>query len=642
MCGLAGFLDPRSGADDLDVLGAMNASIIHRGPDDSGTWYDPATGFALGHRRLSIVDLSSAGRQPMESLSGRFVLAFNGEIYNFKELASQLCVPQTGQHALKSSTDTEVILRAIEEWGIEESARRFVGMFALAIWDRQQRALHLVRDRLGVKPLYFHLGPKGLTFASELKALSPRIRGTVSIDERSLSAFFSTGAVESPRSIYREVKQVPPGKIVSIRTVGERLTIREAAYWSLAEVVRQSRLVSGSSHPDEAIERLDHLLRQSVSQRLVADVPVGAFLSGGVDSSIVCAIAQAISSRPIKTFSVSYSESEYDEGGDARSIAECLGTDHYDFRFGPKEASEFVSDIPSIWDEPFADSSQLPMLFVSKHARSQVSVTMSGDGGDELFGGYNRHVVASKLARALRLPKLFRTIVGSGIHAASTRPIISNPNSIVWRIAGSVRHPTVKSLKLARIASANSFEDAYWRLRRNADAAFVTIPNFSESLETIEDLEPAELMMYWDTTSYLPSDIFPKVDRATMRWSLEGREPLLDHRLLEFAWQLPLNLKIRGGKGKWILRRLLEQYVPPSLFERPKAGFGVPVGRWIRNELREWAEDLLSPRSLADAGIYDMAAIRRAWSLHLSGDQDCTHELWATLMFEQWRKNPPC
>lgn len=610
-------------------------SLAHRGPDDEGAWQDADAGIGLAHSRLSILDLSVRGRQPMQSANGRYVVAYNGEVYNYEALRERLndrasCVRWHGH------SDTEVLLAAIEAWGLEETLRRCIGMFAFALWDRQERALYLARDRLGEKPLYCGWQGQGedrvFLFGSELKALRahPAFEGV--IDRSALADFMRFCYVPGPRSIYRGIFKLPPGTWLKVAP-----DATPVPYWSLLEQAQQGQSQPFTGTDAEAVDALEGVLAQSISGQRLADVPLGAFLSGGIDSSTVVALMQAQSAQPVRTFTIGFAREQYNEADQARAVARHLGTEHTEWVVTPEEARAVIPRLPWLYDEPFADSSQIPTHIVSELARRQVTVSLSGDGGDELFGGYNRH---AWVQRILRVPLPLRRLATGALTALSPEQW----DRIYARLpkALALRGPGDKAHKLASVLAERDALGVYRRLVSTWPDPHTLVIGAEPLgsglppgwLETLGD--DAHRMMAADTLTYLPDDILCKVDRAAMGVSLETRVPFLDHRVVEFAWSLPLRMKIRDGEGKWILRRLLARYVPPALTDRPKMGFGIPLDEWLRGPLRDWAEDLLDERQLREGGYLQPAPVRAAWKAHLSGRRNLVAQLWAVLMFQAW------
>ncbi len=640
MCGIAGIFRTPGASPGLhvDAVGAMLSAIVHRGPDGEGTWIDREAGIALGHRRLAIVDLSEGGRQPMHSEDGELVVTFNGEIYNFLELRREL--EATG-HRFRSTSDTEVLIRAVEAWGLQAALRRFCGMFAFALWDRRARVLHLARDRMGKKPLHVACLPGAVAFASELKALRTVPGFAPAIDRQAVAGFLARGVVAGDACIYEQVFKLPPGSSLSLSAAdiargSDAATLSAACrrWWSLAEVAERGRADLLGAGDDELVSALDGVLRQVVGERMVADVPLGAFLSGGIDSATVVALMQAQSAQPVRTFTIAFDEAGYDESAGASRVARHLGTDHTQFRLSPDEAMRTIPELPRIWDEPFADESQIPTLLVSRLARREVTVALTGDGGDECFGGYHRHFIVSRLAGLLAAPEMARRAVAALVLSLAGR----GPRRIAAALPlpGRVRR-LVEGDSLVRLGRLlEGGEDGlYERLVRLSD---IPLSQVREQAGTARaDLDGiVSRMIHRDMAGYLPDDILVKLDRATMAVSLEGRCPLLDHRVVEFAWRLPNRAKVRGGRGKWILREVLARYVPRNIFEGPKRGFDVPVGAWLRGPLRGWAEDLLTPDMLARHDLLDIAGVRRCWSDHLAGRSDHSRALWAVLMLQAW------
>ena len=650
MCGLTGFVDLRRGrtADELTAtVRRMCNTIVHRGPDDSGEWVDPESGTALGFRRLSIIDLSPAGHQPMTSSTGRFVITFNGEIYNFEAIRAEL------DHAglspkYRGHSDTEVMLAAFEAWGVAESVKRFIGMFAIALWDRQARELHLIRDRLGVKPMYCGWAGKTFVYGSELKTLRAHPDFAGEIDRGALALFMRHAYVPAPHTIYKGIRKLTPGTILTLRSSERGVEEILTTYWSAREVAERGVRNTFRGTDQEAIEELDTLLRDAVGLRMIADVPLGVFLSGGIDSSAVVALMQAQSNRPVRSFSIGFHEEQYNEAQHASAVARHLGTDHTELYVTPADALEIVPRLATMYDEPFADSSQIPTHLVSAMARKHVTVSLSGDGGDELFGGYNRYFVGRDMWKKVGwMPAPIRASIARVITTLSAQSWDDLGRRFQTLIPGMLRQRTGdKMLKVAEIMNVDTPDAmyrglvSYWKEPSSlviGSAEADSILTDSGRWATLDDF--TDRMMYLDMVSYLPDDILTKVDRASMATSLEAREPLLDHRVVEFAWRLPLGMKIRNGEGKWILRQVLYRYVPKELLERPKMGFGIPIDSWLRGPLRSWADELLNESRLRQEGYLDAAPIRDKWDEHQSGERNWQYYLWNILIFQQWLEN---
>ncbi len=642
MCGFAGFwTQNNSGIAPVDTLKRMNQAIAHRGPDDTGEWFDPESGVALGFRRLSILDLSPAGHQPMTSASGRYVMTFNGEIYNFAELRGDL--ESTGV-VFRGHSDTEVLLAAMECWGIVATIQRAAGMFAIVVWDREERALHLIRDRLGEKPLYYGVLGGVLLFGSELKALQQHHAWNTTIDRQSVALFLRHNYVPAPYSIYKNVAKVVPGTIVTFRGSPTETSV-VSAYWSPLEMVHRCVADPLIGSDEEVLGALDSRLRQTIRDEMVADVPLGAFLSGGVDSSLLVALMQAQSDKPIKTFTIGFHETGYNEATHAKAVASHLGTDHTELYVSPAEAMSVIPRMPSIYDEPFADSSQIPTFLVAQLARQSVTVSLSGEGGDELFAGYNRYFWGERLWNRLStIPQPLRAGLGGMLRSVTPDrwDSIANTLSSVIPKRYQVVNPGHKIHKTASFVGVTTPDDMYRRLMTHwPDPAAIagvaepltqlTTPSAWPTFDNV-----VQRMMYFDLVTELPDDILVKVDRATMAVSLESRAPFLDHRVAEFAWRIPMHQKIRDGQGKWILRQLLYKYVPQSLIDRPKMGFGVPIDSWLRGPLRGWAESLIEPSRLKREGYLESAEISKIWNQHQSGQHNHSHLLWGVLMFQAW------
>ncbi len=645
MCGIAGILlDPSAtGPRRVAAVAAMTATLHHRGPDSSGIWMDREAGIALGHRRLAIVDLSEAGHQPMLSHGGDLIVTYNGEIYDFAGLRREL--EASGQR-FRGHSDTEVMLAAFEHSGIEATLQRSAGMFAFGLWSRRDRILHLGRDSLGKKPLYVALFEGALLFASELKAFRAFPGFQARVDREALTQFLRHGWVPDDHCIYEGVFKLPPGTTLSVRAdelasmSAEQLRARARPWWDLATVARAGQADQLASTAPELETALDELLRLAVRERMVADVPLGAFLSGGIDSSAVVALMQAQSSRAVRTFTIGFGDARYDEAAEAARVAQHLGTEHTELRLSAADARAVIPELPRIWDEPFADESQIPTLLVSQLARQHVTVALSGDGGDECFGGYARHVMAARAAPLFGVPAGVRRAAGGALRLLSPDAWDSVFRAVRLPAAARRGLDGEQIQKLARVLDAADERDLYERLTTlgRRSLALETLSVGGRSAPPLSDA--AAGFMYRDMAGYLPGDILVKLDRASMAVSLEARCPLLDRRVVEFAWRLPTAVKIREGKGKWLLRRVLGRYLPEELFERPKHGFNVPVGAWLRGPLREWAEDLLAEPRLRREGLLDPARVQARWREHLSGRRDHSCELWAVLMLQAWLDSP--
>lgn len=652
MCGVAGWVDGKGRTDRYgleSIATGMADTLSHRGPDDCGVWADAEVGVALAHRRLSILDLSPAGHQPMLSPAGQFVISYNGEIYNCEEIRRQLRRANP-KLEFRGHSDTEVMLAAFEEWGIEPSLGRMNGMFAFALWDRYERTLWLARDRFGEKPLYYGTSAgEAFLFGSELKALRAHPAFEAEIDRDALARYLQFNCVPAPHSIYRGIHKLLPGTMLRYKN-GEIAVNR---FWSVRACVENSASQPFEGAETEAIEELDRLLSHAVGLRMNADVPVGAFLSGGIDSSLIVALMQEQSARPIRTFTIGFREAAYDEATEARAVARHLGTEHTELYVGPAEAIGLVSRLHDVYDEPFADSSQLPTLLISQLTRQHVTVSLSGDGGDEVFGGYNRYTWGNRLWRALQFaPPGLRRFIAAAITRleprhweavfSRLRPIL--PASLRDRIPGYRMHQLASLLSSASRHDMYSKMASHWlpseQVVRDAAATGYGSGGDQEWL-MLPDLLPdfALQAMYLDTVTYLPNDILAKLDRATMAFGLESRVPYLDHRVVEFAWRLPLRMKVRSNRGKWILRQLLQRYLPPRLTERSKMGFGVPLGSWLRTSMRDWAEALLDRKRIQEEGFLDAAIVREKWEAHLEGRGIWQYHLWDILMFQSWLEN---
>jgi asparagine synthase (glutamine-hydrolysing) len=621
----------------------MATAIEHRGPDEGDVWVDADGGVGFGHRRLSVIGLGPVGHQPMVSGSGRFVLNYNGEIYNYLSVGKRL---ESAGATLRGGSDTEVLLGAIETWGLDEALDAVEGMFALALWDRHRRELHLVRDRLGEKPLYYGWVGRHFAFASELKALRRLPAFVPELDRGAAALFLRHNCVPAPRTIYRGIAKLEPGEVV---TVGpdERCgkEPRRRSYWSARDAVESARQHLLADDPAALADRVETVLGDAVEARMVADVPVGAFLSGGVDSSLVVALMQQASSRPVRTFTIGFAEAAFDESVDASAVAAHLGTDHTVLRVGEAEALAVIPSLAEIWDEPFGDCSQIPTLLVSRLARSQVTVSLSGDGGDELFAGYNRHAWLERLqAGAALVPAGARRWVGASMARVPPAAVERTARlSAALPRRWQLRNPADKFAKVARVLASDGAEEAYLALVSHWDepGSVVRGAQDAQSLASRPELWPVlggvtEQVLWLDLVGYLPDDILTKLDRAAMACSLETRVPFLDRQVLDLAWRLPMSAKLHGGVTKKVLRTVLHRHVPAALVDRPKMGFGVPIGAWLRGPLRPWAEELLGRDRLVDQGVLDPDPVRLAWTTHQSGRRDLGYALWDVLMLEAW------
>lgn len=647
MCGLIGFLGSFAGfGSDESLLRSMADTLIHRGPDDGGAWVDEAAGVGLAHRRLSILDLSPAGHQPMLSAIGRYVIAFNGEIYNHLDIRKEL---EILGHApsWRGHSDTETLLAGIEAFGIESTLKKSIGMFAIALWDRKLRTLTLARDRIGEKPLYYGWQGEGcdrvFLFGSELKALKAHPAFTSEIDRGALCLLMRHNYIPAPYSIYQGIAKLEPGCMLSVSLAQPEANIWK--YWDAIQVARAGVAHPFAGTPDEAVDALEVLAKDAVRQQMMADVPLGAFLSGGIDSSTVVALMQAQSSRPVKTFTIGFDNQGYNEAEQAKAVARHLGTEHTELYVTPEQAMEVIPRLPGLYCEPFADSSQIPTLLVSQLAKQHVTVSLSGDAGDELFCGYNRYQLTASLWNKLSyIPSPLRAVAAKGVTslspAAWDRLAHFIPGSGRLRLVGDKLH------KGAGVMSSRTVEELYLgmvSLQRNPSDWVIggqePATHLTGLRPELEGLNAVEQMMVLDLISYLPDDILVKVDRAAMGLSLEGRVPFLDHRVVEFAWSLPLSYKLRDGQTKWPLRQVLYRHVPRELIDRPKMGFGVPLHDWLRGPLRDWAESLLDEDRLQREGYFHPAPIRQMWAEHLSCSRNWANNLWGVLMFQAWQES---
>ncbi|MBT8763041.1 asparagine synthase (glutamine-hydrolyzing) [Desulfohalobiaceae bacterium Ax17] len=647
MCGIAGFIDFACSQNRFSLestVRRMADTLTHRGPDAGGVWVDEQRSVALGHRRLAIIDLLPSGNQPMLSPGGRYIIVFNGEIYNFQQLRQELA----GRNIeWRGNSDTEVMLAAFEVLGVERAIKKFIGMFAFALWDRQKRCLYLVRDRLGIKPLYYGWAGKTFLFASELKALRAYPGWSAEINRNALSLFLRHNYIPTPYSIYEGVFKLQPGTILTISFDSIPGSLPEPdVYWSAKEVTEEGVRKQFALSEEDLVEQLDLLLKDAIGLRMIADVPLGAFLSGGIDSSTVVALMQTQSHKPVKTFTIGFEEEGFNEAVQAKAVADYLKTDHTELYVTPNQAMAVIPKLPTLYDEPFADSSQIPTYLVSELTRQHVTVSLSGDGGDELFGGYNRYFWGRSIWQKIGwVPGGLRNLLSGGLTLLSPQAWDNLFMKLEPILPGKVgqRFPGDKLHKLAEILAVENPEAMYRGLVSHWKKPATIVSGAVEPLTVLTDSKRwANLpdftlrMMFLDLVSYLPDDILVKVDRASMGVSLEARVPFLDHRVVEFAWRVPLSLKVKNGQGKWILRRVLYKYLPKELVERPKMGFGVPLADWLRGPLRDWAESLLNEARLKQEGFFNPAPIRQKWHEHLSGKRNWQYYLWDILMFQAW------
>ncbi len=647
MCGITGFINLAMRGDRDGLLGLstrMGDTLAHRGPDGSGAFAAPEIGLGLAHRRLAIIDLTDSGAQPMHSRDGRFVLVQNGEIYNFLELRRKLEALGGPFLPWRGDSDTEVMLGAFQTWGIEEALSQFTGMFAFALWDRDERVLHLARDRMGEKPLYYGRAGNGLVFGSELKALRAYPDLQAELDMEALSLFLRFQYVPEPRSIYKDIFKLSPGHLLTIRA-DEPTAFSPKPYWALRDSVNRALADPFGGSEADAADQLETMLRGVIKNQMLSDVPLGALLSGGVDSSLITALMQAESDRPVKSFTIGFSDKAYDESADARKVAEHLGTEHTELFVTPDDVLGLVERLPTLYDEPFADASQLPTFLVAELTRQHVTVCLTGDGGDETFAGYNRHFWAPAIWEKMKgVPSGLRGMAAGAAHAISPKgydTIFKTVGGLLPK-AARVRTPGNKVHKLADVLTAGSREQLYKQL-------VSTWQNPSDLLATVEPQTAVDMpdtwphiedytrwMQYLDTVTYLSGDILHKVDRATMGVSLESRAPFLDHRVIEFAWRLPLPMLLQGKEGKRVLRSILYKHVPRELIDRPKMGFGVPLDTWMRGPLKEWSNDLLSVERINAQGLFNSDEISKQLADHQSGKRDNQYRLWNMLMFQTW------
>ncbi len=652
MCGITGIinLDTFTMESLRKICLQMTNSLRHRGPDDAGAWTDSQGLVALGHRRLSILDLSPEGHQPMLSATGRFVISYNGEVYNYIDIRKRL--EELGQAPIFGGhSDTEVMLAAIEAWGLEKAVQEFNGIFAFAIWDQKESRLSLVRDRVGVKPLYYGWAGKSFVFGSELKSLRQHPHFDNRIDRRVLALYFRHNYIPAPHSIYEKVFKLEPGKILTISSDARRLDklspLQSKTYWSAQKIWRGGALNSWQGDERTAVDSLETILVDAVKSQMISDVPLGAFLSGGIDSSVVTALMQSSSSQPVKTFSIGFHEAGYNEAVFAKNIADYLGTNHTELYVTDEQAQDVIPLLPTIYDEPFADVSQIPTYLVSKLAREHVTVSLSGDGGDELFNGYSRYIAVERLWRLANVqPEILKQLVGILIRQLPVKAldVLAYPLNTIFKALGYHDRKIGNRLKkYAGLFSQSSRMEIYRTYISYSSSSENPVLGgkepttvFSKNIDANNSFDYFQLMALLDILTYLPDDILVKVDRASMAVALEARVPFLDHRIVEFAAVVPTNMKIRAGSGKWIIKEILKKYIPLELTERPKMGFGVPVGEWLRGPLKTWCQDLLNQSEISDECVLDANLIQRLWKQHSSHEWDRSEQLWGILMFRAW------
>ncbi len=637
MCGITGFISPspKPESDLKKQIHKMARAINHRGPDGEGYWQDKDFGVALGHKRLSIVDLSPTGAQPMHSTCGQLVMVYNGEVYNAPELSKDLI--KTGAK-FRGTSDSEVILEGFSQWGIHRTLEKLVGMFAIAIWNKQSKELYLIRDRLGIKPLYWTHTKGELIFASELKALKQHPLCPTTINDNATANYMRKGYIGGSTTIYKNVQKLLPGNILRFKAK-ESPEIKP--FWSLREVVSNATNDQYTGTFDEAKEHLTTILKDAVQKRMLSDVPLGSFLSGGIDSSLVAAIMQSHSSSPVRTFSIGFNESKFNEAPHAAAVAQHLGTDHTEMYVSPSDAFEVIPNLPTIFDEPFSDPSQIPTYLLSKLTREHVTVALSGDGGDELFAGYDRYFTANAFAKLLRQPTILRKLQANLIDSVSmeTANRISKvlPKNMGKHLAGHKLQRISPALHDGKITtlyhSVLSHKQQTAMILRSGTESVDIDPEFPTGFNTKSNIA---LLQYIDTLDYLPNDILTKVDRASMAVSLEARVPLIDHRVVEFSWRLPHKYKVDNGTGKHILKEILYQYVPRELLDRPKMGFSVPIGEWLRGPLQTWAEDLLTTDALNSTEVFNTDYVRNIWQQHQSLQVNWEFHLWDILNLQSW------
>ncbi len=644
MCGIAGFLDEswRKKTNQLEnLVTRMVDTLRHRGPDDQGLWIDQQPGIALGHRRLAIIDISQEGHQPMVSGCGRYVIAFNGEVYNFRALRREL---EIAGFRFRSQSDTEVMLAAISCYGVESAISKFNGMFAFVLWDRRERILYLCRDRLGEKPLYYGFINNSFVFASELKAFVEFPGFNKGINRQALSFYLRYNCIPAPYSIYKNIKKVLPGELLLLEA--ETKTLKTSFYWSAPETAKFSNHSAGwKKSLEETVAEAEELLKDAVKIRMESDVPLGVFLSGGIDSSLVTALMQAQSNSAVKTFTIGFGDQRYNEAEDARKVAEYLGTAHTCFYATAEDALKVIPDLPRVYDEPFSDSSQIPTILVSRMAKQYVTVCLSGDGGDEIFAGYNRYIWLEKIWRKIQpLPYGLRKSLANLFSLCSSDRFETFFEKTKFLLPGhlKLRNSGIKFQKFLEVLAALNVESAYlsltshWKQPENLVLGLAGRKSLGDKSPAVFLKDLKRLMMYYDMTNYLPNDILVKVDRASMSASLESRAVYLDHRLVEFAWKLPVNMLINKTGSKLILRAILKKYLPVNYWQRPKMGFAVPIDSWLRGPLKNWSDDLLSSDYLKKQGFFDHRIVREKWQEHRNGKKNWQFELWDILMFNSW------
>ena len=637
MCGIAGYIGEIKNPS--DCLTKMAQAINHRGPDSNGLWIGQE-GIGLAHTRLSILDLSTAGHQPMHSVSGNYVLIFNGEIYNHEYLRSEL--ESISNRNWLGHSDTETLLASIEEWGIEDTLAKVKGMFAIALWDKKSKNLYLSCDRIGEKPLYYGWVNQQFVFASELKSIKQFPAFKNEIDRNSLAMFLRFNSIPAPYSIYENIYKLEPGQIIKIHSKSKQ--VQKNSFWSIEEVYKNGNMNKFTGTSKEAVDKLEHLLSSAVSSQMQSDVPLGAFLSGGIDSSTIVALMQSFSNSKVNTFTIGFSSKEYDEAKHAAKVAKYLGTDHYDKYVTDSDALNVIPNLPNIYDEPFADSSQIPTFLVSEFAKQKVTVALSGDAGDELFGGYNRYIFSEKTLNTIfKAPSIIKKLISKSIFSISEEKWSSLLSSHLNNRFANIGN---KIYKTADILSSKNVRDLHLKLVSQIYNPSEWLKNANEyksklndDIVRFEELNSIESMMAYDLISYLPTDILTKVDRAAMSVSLETRIPFLDLDVIEFSASLPVEFKIRNGVSKWALREVLYRYVPKDLIERPKMGFGVPLAEWLRGPLKDWAESLLDEKRLQHEGFFNVEFVRDKWLEHLSGNRNWSFQLWNVLIFQAWLEN---